>query len=71
MSEWWGMAESTLMRSVLGQIPILEPEVALLPLAPRTLPVKVDVYTLLVLLCYSLWLRVPLEPGQVLDMETP
>ena len=56
---------------VLGQVTVLEPEVALLALAPRALPVEVDVHALLVLLRDRLRLRVPLEPRQVLDVESP
>ena len=56
---------------VLGQVTVLEPEVALLALAPRALPVEVDVHALLVLLRNCLRLRVPLEPRQVLHVEPP
>ena len=56
---------------VFGQIAVLETEVALLPLAPRAFPVEVDIHALLVLLRDCLRFRVPLEPCQVLDMETP
>ena len=56
---------------VLGEVAVLEAEVALLPLAPRAFPVEVDVHALLVLLRDGLRLRVPLEPRQVLDVETP
>ena len=56
---------------VLGQVTVLEPEVALLALAPRALPVEVDVHALLVLLRNCLRLRVPLEPRQVLYVEPP
>ena len=56
---------------VLGQVAVLEAEVALLPLAPRAFPVEVDVHALLVLLRDRLRLRMPLEPRQVLDVETP
>ena len=58
-------------RSVLGEVAVLEAEVALLALAPRALPVEVDVHALLVLLRDRLRLRVPLEPRQVLDVESP
>lgn len=56
---------------VFRQISILKSEVALLPLTPRALPIEVYVYPLLVFLCDSLWLRVPLEPCQVFDVESP
>ena len=56
---------------ILREVTVFEPEVALLPLAPRAFPVEVDVHALLVLLRDRLRLRMPLEPRQVLDVETP
>lgn len=58
-------------RSILREISILKPEIALLPLTPRALPIKVDVHALLVLLSDRLRLRVALEPGEVLHVESP
>lgn len=56
---------------LLAQVPIFESEVALLPHAPASLPVKVQILPLLVLFRYLIWLSVPLEPGQELDVEPP
>lgn len=47
---------------ILGQITILEPEVALLPLTPGTFPVEVYVYALFVFFCDRLRFRMTLEP---------
>ena len=58
-------------RLVLGEVAVLEAEIALLALAPRALPIEVDVYPLLVLLCDRLRLGVPLEPREVLDVKAP
>ena len=57
--------------SVFREVAVLEPEVALLALAPRTLPVEVDVHALLVLLRDRLRLGMPLEPRQILHVEPP
>jgi len=59
------------LRLILRQIPVLESEIALLPLAPGTFPVKVNIHALLILLRYCLRLGVSLEPRQVLYMESP
>ena len=58
-------------RLVLGEVAVLEAEVALLALAPRAFPVEVDVNTLLIFLSDGLRLGVTLEPCQVLHMEAP
>ena len=52
-------------------IPHLEPEIALLPLAPAVLPVKVEVAALLVIFSYGLRVVRSLEPCQVLFVEAP
>jgi len=49
----------------------LEAEVTLLSLAPAVFPVKVEVSTLLVVLCDCLRIVRPLEPCQVLLVESP
>jgi hypothetical protein len=41
--------------SVLRQVSVFESEIALLPLAPRALPVKINIHALLVLICDGLW----------------
>ena len=56
---------------LLAQVPILESEVALFAHAPASLPVKVQILPLLILLRYFIWLGMPLEPGQELDVESP
>ena len=56
---------------VFRQIPVLEPEITLLALAPRAFPVEVDIDALLVLVRNRLWLRVALEPRQILKVKTP
>ena len=47
---------------ILGEVSVLESEIALLPLAPRAFPVEVDIYTLFVILGDRLWFRMSLEP---------
>ena len=56
---------------IFREISVLEPEIALLPLAPRAFPVEVNIDALLVLFRECLGLRVSLEPCQVLDVESP
>lgn len=56
---------------VLRQMAILKPKVGLFALAPRSLPVKVHVYPLLILVGYGLGLRMPLEPCEILYVEAP
>ena len=67
MAEWTRGARL----SILREVAVLEPEAALIALAPRAFPVEVDVDALLVLFRDRLRLRVPLEPRQVLYVETP
>jgi hypothetical protein len=69
MSKTWDGIKTNLL--VLREITVFKTEIALLALAPRAFPVKVDVYTLLVLLGDCLGLRVSLEPCQVFNMEPP
>jgi hypothetical protein len=59
------------MGSVFRQIPILKPEITLLPLAPRALPVEIYIDTLLVLFRDGLRFGVTLEPSQIFDVESP
>lgn len=58
-------------RSILRQITILEPKIALLPLTPRALPIEIHVHALLVFFRDRLRLRVALEPGEVFHVESP
>ena len=55
-------SSSITYQSVVAQITILKPEVTLLPHAPAPLPVKVEILSLLVLVCHLIGLGVPLEP---------
>lgn len=56
--------------SVLQEL-VLESELGLLALAPGPFVVKVDIRSLLIVLCDRLRLFVPLEPCQVLFVESP
>lgn len=56
---------------VFRQVPVLESEITLLPLAPGSLPIKVHVDTLFVFLGNGLWLGMSLEPRLVLGVESP
>ena len=59
------------IRLFLRQISIFETKVTLLPLTPWALPVKINIYSLLIFFRNSLWLRMALEPCQVFHMESP
>jgi hypothetical protein len=54
-----------------GEVGLLEPEIGFLPRRPSILPVKVDIHPLLILVRDRLWLREPLEPGEVLFVVSP
>jgi hypothetical protein len=65
------VAHKRLKPLVVAQVPVLESEVTLLPYAPTSLPVKVEVLPLLILVCHLVRLGMSLEPCQELDMESP
>ena len=56
---------------IFWEIPIFEAEVALLALAPWAFPVKIHIYSLLILFrdCLRFW--VTLEPCQIFHVEAP
>lgn len=58
-------------RLFVRQIGIHEPEIGLAQERPTSLPVKVRILSLLVVVCDRLRLRIALEPGQVLFVEPP
>lgn len=60
---------STLL--ILGQVAVLESEITLLALAPGSLPIKVYIYPLFVLVGDGLRFRMPLEPCEIFHVKAP
>jgi hypothetical protein len=59
------------LRLLVRQVDIHETEVGLAQKRPPAFPIKVRILSLLVLVRDRLWLRVALEPCQILFVESP